>query len=188
MSAFYRGMEGVRQRLSIFAQKVRAELLRIRGARVAGKVRIGSRVLADRPWGIALGERVFIESDVYLKLVSDRAELRVGDHTFIGRGSELDVDESVTVGAHTLIAPGCFITDHHHEIAGHARIDQQACRTEPVVIGDDVWVGANCVILAGVTIGDGAVIGAGAVVTRNVAEMDIVAGVPARRIGSRKDH
>ena len=52
-------------------------------------------------------------------------------------------------------------------------------------MGNDVWIGANCSVLEGVTIGDGAVIGANAVVNRNVAPFDIVGGVPAKKIGSR---
>ena len=55
-----------------------------------------------------------------------------------------------------------------------------------VVIGSDVWIGANAVITPGVRIGDGAVVGAGAVVTKDVAPYTIVGGVPAKVIGNRK--
>jgi acetyltransferase-like isoleucine patch superfamily enzyme len=56
----------------------------------------------------------------------------------------------------------------------------------PVIVGDDVWIGANAIILPGVTIERGAVIAAGAVVTKDVAAYGIVGGVPARPIGSRR--
>ena len=49
-----------------------------------------------------------------------------------------------------------------------------------IKIGNDVWIGSNATVLAGVTIGDGAIIAAGAVVTKDVAENTIVAGVPAK--------
>ena len=55
-----------------------------------------------------------------------------------------------------------------------------------IVIGNDVWLGANAVVTDGVVIGDGAVVAAGAVVTTDVEAYEIVAGVPAKRIGSRK--
>lgn len=55
------------------------------------------------------------------------------------------------------------------------------------VVGNDVWVGNDAIIIAGVTIGDGAIIGAGAVVTKDVAPYETVGGVPAKRIGSRFD-
>jgi len=55
----------------------------------------------------------------------------------------------------------------------------------PVVIGNDVWIGANVVILPGVTVGNGAIIAAGAVVNKNIPEFTIVGGVPAKGIGMR---
>jgi acetyltransferase-like isoleucine patch superfamily enzyme len=54
-----------------------------------------------------------------------------------------------------------------------------------IVIGDDVWLGANVVVLAGVSIGDGAVVAAGAVVTKDLPAQCIAAGVPAKVIGMR---
>ncbi len=54
-----------------------------------------------------------------------------------------------------------------------------------IIIEEDVWLGANCVVLAGVCVGKGAVIAAGAIVTKNVAPYTIVGGVPAREIGIR---
>ncbi len=64
-------------------------------------------------------------------------------------------------------------------IEGHPR------SSGPVVIGNDVWIGGEAMILSGVTIGDGAVIGARAVVTKDVAPYEIVAGAPARTKGWR---
>ena len=133
------------------------------------------------------GERVLLEADVYLKVVSDTATLRLGGHTFVGRGVEFDVLTGVSVGSHSLIAPRCFITDHVHGIRPELRIDEQACRAEPVVIGSDVWLGAGTVVLPGVTIGDGAVVGANSVVTADVAAYAVVAGAPARFLRNRAD-
>lgn len=165
--------------------RVRAFLWRLRGMRVGAKTRLGVRLEVFRPRGIALGARVELEHDVYLKLVDDAAQLTVGDFTFIGRGCEIDVALSVTIGAHTLLAPNVFVTDHTHNQERARRLDEQGNRTAPVVIGDDAWIGTGATILAGVTIGDGAVVGAGAVVTHDVAPYAIVAGVPARVIGAR---
>lgn len=63
----------------------------------------------------------------------------------------------------------------------------RAFRKGPVVIGNDVWIGADAVVLRGVTIHDGAVVAAGAVVTKDVAPYTIVGGVPAREISKRFD-
>ena len=62
------------------------------------------------------------------------------------------------------------------------RIDEQGVSTNPVTIEDDVWVGANAVILPGVTIGEHCVIAAGAVVTKDVPHHSLVAGIPAKVI------
>jgi acetyltransferase-like isoleucine patch superfamily enzyme len=123
---------------------------------------------------------------VWLKLVDDKAQVVVGDNVFLGRGVEIDAMLMVTIGPHTLLAPGAFITDHNHRIGADRRIDEQGCRSAAVHIGSDVWVGARAAVLPGVKIGDGAVVGAGAVVTHDVAPFAVVAGVPAREIGSRK--
>jgi len=169
----------------LVAGRARAVALRIRGARIGAKTRIGPNVRTRRPWCIELGTRVEIEHGVYLKTVHDEARLTVGDYAFIGTGTEIDVESAITIGSHTLIAPGVFITDHAHNTAAAIRLDEQGNRTAPVVIGNDAWIGTRAVILPGVTIGDGAVVGAGAVVTKDVPANAIAAGVPAKVIGTR---
>jgi acetyltransferase-like isoleucine patch superfamily enzyme len=134
---------------------------------------------------LVAGERVELEHYVYLKITSDDAQINLGNRVFIGRGAELDISDRLTVGDDVLIAPGCFITDHQHRYDSGDRIAAQGCRSAPVVIGDDVWLGANSVILSGTRIESGAIVGAGAVVTRDIGTRMIVAGVPARVIGTR---
>ena len=165
---------------SVASGRLRAKLAAFRGARVGEKVHLGSRVKIDRPWCIELGERVYAEDNVWLKVIDDEARLSVGGFTFIGRGTQFDVSCETVVGDHTLIAPGCFITDHTHIARGGMRIDQQASAWKPVHIGSDVWLGCGVIVLPGVTIGDGAIIGAGAVVTADVPPMAVSVGVPAR--------
>lgn len=165
---------------------LRAMVLRARGARVGAKARIGRGVRVDRPWAVELGPRCEIEEHVWLKVVDDRAAVRVGASSFLGRGVEIDASERVEIGAHVLLAPGVFITDHAHKTDAGQRIDAQGCTSSPVVIEDDVWLGARAVVLPGVRIGRGAVVGAGAVVTRDIPPETIAAGVPARAIGARQ--
>lgn len=129
------------------------------------------------------------------------------DHTFwnVGRysysRSQIDYAKTV-VGDFTSIAAGCMIAPGNHPIdylstspfkyspyslmhdSEYERDVNKKCQGQ-VVIGNDVWIGANCVILDGVTIGDGAVVAAGAVVTRDVDKYSIVGGVPAREIRKR---
>ncbi|MGV1009227.1 MAG: DapH/DapD/GlmU-related protein [Dermatophilaceae bacterium] len=65
---------------------------------------------------------------------------------------------------------------------------QQPKRERDVIIGNDVWLGARVIVVAGVEIGDGCVVGAGAVVTRSLPQGTIAAGVPARPVGQRAQH
>ncbi len=172
--------------LRVIAGRLRAMLLRVRGAQIGAKSSIGTRLVARNPRGMTFGTHVEIEHDVYLKIVTREGILGIGDHTFVGRGCEFDVAANITIGAHTLIAPNVFITDHTHNHARGITLDAQGIVTAPVTIGHDVWIGTGSIILHGVTIGDGAIIGAGAVVTTNVEAHTIVAGVPARAIGTRE--
>lgn len=165
--------------------RFRAAIWRLRGAGLGQKVSVGSRCRVDRPWCLQIGGRTTAESDVYIKIVDDNAVLKIGEYVFIGKGTELDIMEKLTIGDHTVIAPKCFIIDHNHSTAANLRIDQQPCVVKPVVIGKDVWLGTGTVVLPGVTIGDRAIIGANAVVTRNVPPMAIVAGVPAKLLRYR---
>lgn len=169
--------------LRVIAGRIRAALLRMRGMSIGAKTHIGTRTVVHRPGSVTLGSRVELEHDVFIKVAA--GSLRIGDFTFVGRGCQFDIVESVFVGDHTLLAPGVFVTDHTHNHKAGALLDQQGERSAPVKIGSDVWIGAHAVVLLGVTIGDGAIVGAGAVVTKDIEPYGIVAGVPARVIGTR---
>ncbi|MEI7731536.1 MAG: hypothetical protein WCO56_18320 [Verrucomicrobiota bacterium] len=81
----------------------------------------------DNPHKLALGFRCQVEEQVWFKLVEPKAQISVGNYTFIGRGSEFDVLDHVTIGNHVLIAPGVFISDHGHNIASGSLIASQEC-------------------------------------------------------------
>jgi serine acetyltransferase len=93
----------------------------------------------------------------------------------------------VEIGESTLVSMHCTILSSNHAIpAPRELIRNTADELLPTKIGRDVWIGANAVILGGVTIGDGAVIAAGAVVTKDVEPGAVVAGVPASLIRKRQ--
>ena len=92
----------------------------------------------------------------------------------------------IEIGAHTAVGPGTVIRAANHCIARQdVPMMHQGHVPGEIIIEEDVWIGANCVITPDVRIGRGAVVGAGAVVTRNVAPFAIVGGVPAKVIGMR---
>lgn len=179
----------IRVKSQIAASRLRVYWLRLQGGRgIHPKCLFGPGVRIERPWLVSLGARCTLQGDVWLNVGSDGARLRVGDYTFIGRGSEIEVSTAVTIGKYCLIAPGVFITDHNHSSRLGTPMFRQPCIPGPVVIEEDVWIGANCVICAGVRIGEGAVVGAGAVVTRDVPPYTVVGGVPARPLRTRVGH
>lgn len=176
----------VRETLRIAFARLRAHLYRWQGADVHPKCLLGRGTRLEHPWTVHLGARCMLQPDVWLNVGDPDACLRIGEYTFIGRGTEIEVSRRVTIGKGALIAPGVFITDHNHALKLGAPMFQQRGEEAEVVIGDDVWIGANAVVLCGVTIGEGAVVAAGAVVNRDVEPYAIVGGVPAKPIGSRK--
>lgn len=105
----------------------------------------------------------------------------IGDHTRIGLNNT--VIGPVTIGSHVNLAQGITVTALNHNFEdSEQRIDQQGVTTQAVVISDDCWIGANAVILPGVTIGSHSVVAAGAVVSKDVPPHSLVAGVPAKVI------
>ncbi len=106
----------------------------------------------------------------------------IGEHSIIWAGNTTG---RITFGQKCLLAPHVTITASNYGTAPGEFIMDQPKIEEDIVIGSDVWLGANTVVLAGVTIGDGAIVAAGAVVTKDVAAGAIVGGVPAKVIGQR---
>ncbi len=123
-----------------------------------------------------------------VEITAQAGQVTIGRSGFIGPWSTVVSREKVDIGDRVLIAERVTIRDQDHVIHGcrSGSISASGFEVARVEIGDDVWIGAGAVILRGVRIGDGAVIAANAVVTRDVMEREIVGGVPARRIGSRR--
>jgi acetyltransferase-like isoleucine patch superfamily enzyme len=110
--------------------------------------------------------------------------LKIGKHVFVGHNSAFIMAKSITIGDHTLIGGGVRVLDNDgHPLDRELRRRGEKVRAEdiePVVIGQNVWIGAQSTILKGVTIGDNAVVATGSVVTKDVPANTLVAGVPAR--------
>ena len=124
-----------------------------------------------------LGRRSVVES--YCCIYNAVGDVTIGHHTRIG--IHCTIIGPVCIGNHVNLAQGIVVTALNHNFEDTAkRIDEQGVDTKPVIIGDDVWIGANSVILPGVTIGNHCVVAAGAVVTKDVPDNTIVGGVPAQ--------
>ena len=102
-------------------------------------------------------------------------------------GSTINASTSVFIGDNTIIGSGCLIsdTDSHPVLAALRRLPNggsEYTNKKPIKIGKNVFIGARCVVMKGVTIGDGAVIGAGSIVTKSIPGNCIAAGNPAKII------
>jgi carbonic anhydrase/acetyltransferase-like protein (isoleucine patch superfamily) len=114
------------------------------------------------------------------------AGLHIGDN-ILGWDTLFDATGGIRIGANSGVAPGCMLLSSEPVVENpDALITDQGVRIAPITIGRDVWIGANCIVTAGVTIGDGAVVAGGSVVTSDVAPYALVAGNPARTVGWRK--
>lgn len=143
----------------------------------------GSRPMVRSDGEVHIGDRVQLHSTLARLEVGALAGgiLRIGVGTGINYGSAVCASHSITIGEWCLIGQHVLIFDTAWHYLDPARRMERP-EPEPVVIGDNVWIGTRAMIMPGVTIGKDAVVAAGSVVTTDVPERHIAAGIPAKVI------
>ena len=157
------------------------------GVRLDGYVWM-RRISIPRQWSdVTLEKGVALDDGVVLLCsgIARANKLIIRSGSYINRYTMIDAHQQIEIGQNCMIGPHCYITDANHSVAAGLPINKQPMEAKPVIIEDEVWLGAGVIVLCGVCIGRGAVVGAGAVVRTDVLSNAIVAGVPAREIGSR---
>lgn len=131
--------------------------------------------LIDSTDGTIFENRVYISNGCNLRIGKG---CHINEHVFI---------QGATIGDHVMIAPYVSILNDSHsfDIDNIPMVKQAKIVNDNPIIGSDVWIGRNAIVLKGVNIGQGAIVGAGAVVTMNVEPYSIVGGVPAKLIKMR---
>lgn len=165
----------------------RALYWRSLGMSLGPGVRLG-KIVVTWPHKISLEERCSLEHGVYFNAAGGHSTghaITVGAGTFIGSHCEFNAIESIQIGQNCLIASGSRFIDHNHGTGMGIPMKLQPEVSAPILLGSDVWIGANCVVLKGVTIGDGAIVAAGSIVTKSVDPYTIVGGAPAKLIRVR---
>ncbi|WP_370195808.1 MULTISPECIES: DapH/DapD/GlmU-related protein [Aurantimonas] len=133
---------------------------------------------------ISVGAETLIREGAILQTYG--GNIVIGKKSAINPYCILQGNGNISIGDSTLIAAGVKIFSANHVYADvNSPIQTQGETRKGVKIGDDVWIGAGCIVLDGVTIGDGAVIAAGAVVAADVPENALAAGVPAKIVKYR---
>lgn len=110
--------------------------------------------------------------------------ITLGKRVFINSGCRFQDQGGITIGDDCLIGHNAVLATLNHDLDPRRRADMHPA---PVVLGKNVWLGANATVLPGVTIGDNAVVGAGSVVTKDVPADSVVVGSPARVMRQRSD-
>lgn len=148
-----------------------------------GLIGIGLRYCILKAITTKIGDNVSVFQGCYLLKPE---YLEIGDNVSIQPNCYIDAEGKVKIGNNVSIAHGVSILSSTHNYENpYLPIKEQGYTFKPVIIEDNVWIGAKVTILAGITVASGAVIGAGAVVTHDIGENEIVAGVPAKLIKKR---
>lgn len=125
--------------------------------------------------GVEIGKHCVIRQ----KLEITQGRLMIGDHVAINSGCRFSCGGGVQIGDYSQIGPRVSFETSYHTLEPKP-LGHRPLLTKPIVVEEYVWIGANAVILGGVTIGKGAVVAAGAVVTQDVPPFALVGGVPAK--------
>jgi acetyltransferase-like isoleucine patch superfamily enzyme len=141
------------------------------------------------PFNVSIGANCWIQSNVlidYHGIKTDSKCFSISNNTFIGYDCKFNLIEGIQIGSFCMISAGCKFIDHDHGLNIGKKMKFQPAISQPILIGTDVWLGSNVVVLKGVTIGEGAVVAAGSVVTKSIPSFEIWGGIPAKFIKKRQ--
>lgn len=145
-------------------------------------VRQNGKIHITRGGKLEIGDNFILGEGADL-FVGQEGRVIIGDNVFIGKNSTLVANGNLTIGSGAQIAHLVTIIDSNHKFSDpKIPLAQQGGDVGGISIGQDVWIGANAVVLKNVDLGDHSVVGAGSVVTKNVPARTVVAGSPAKPI------
>lgn len=155
-------------------------------ARVSHLAEIEDSIKGSR---IVVSEHSVIDSFVKIKPAGGLGDLFIGPESYINSGCVIYTGNGISIGRGVLIAANCSLCPTNHEFSSvdePIRCQGFSPSRGGIVIEDDVWIGANCVILDGAHIGKGSVIAAGSVVRGKVPSMSVYGGHPLRLLKKRE--
>jgi acetyltransferase-like isoleucine patch superfamily enzyme len=150
---------------------------------VGTRVRLQGRPLIKNEGRMVIGSRVqLVSTAAKLELATlPGGSLEVGERTLLNYGGSIAAAQSIRIGAQCLVGTHVIIMDNDfHRLEPERRLEWP--ESKPIVIEDNVWIGARVIVLGGVTIGEGSCIGAASLVIDDVPPRSLAVGVPARVI------
>ena len=150
---------------------------------VGTRVRVRGRPAVTNEGRIVVHDRVQLVSTMAtLELVAtDGGLLEIGERSLVNFGGSIVASELVRIGPRCLIGPYVMMLDNDfHRVEPERRLERP--ESKPIIVEENVWIGARVILMSGVTVGRDSCIGAGSVVTADVPPRTLVAGVPARVI------
>ncbi len=138
---------------------------------------------------IVVGAHSVIDSFVKVKPAGGMGDLILGDRVIINSGCVLYTGHGIRIGNHVAIASNCTLAPVNHAYAERSKlISEQGFLPSKggIVIEDDVWIGANCVLLDGAVLRQGCVLGAGSIVRSELKAYSVYVGQPPRIVGGRR--
>jgi acetyltransferase-like isoleucine patch superfamily enzyme len=181
---YFRAPEKIAAWARPWQAEVRAELARLENVELDPEcfIALDAQVFAERNRPVVVGPRSSIASLAFV-----HGPVTLGADVSINHGASLEgAAGGITVGDGTRIAAGARLFAFDHGIAPDQPIREQPHRSEGIIVGRDVWIGANAGVTDGVRVGDHAVVAMGAVVTKDIEPWTIVGGIPAVPIGDRR--
>lgn len=146
------------------------------------RIRFGNHILVGTKtkFVAASGAEISIgddfESKRFCYLGAMAGKMKIADHVFLNQNVSITCMDEISIGSNCVIANNVVMVDHDHDMKNGGFVKA------PIHIGEKVWIGANAVILKGVTIGDGAIVAAGSIVTKDIPAHTLVGGCPAKLI------
>lgn len=137
------------------------------------------RMYVGRNKRIALGKKVWLSDNCYLS--ANTGTIQIGNNVYFSSNCRVVSMGRIVIGNDNLFGPNVVIVDHNHKFdQDNIPICKQGYTVKEVVLGSDIWLGANVVICPGVSICDRVVVGANSVVTKTISVPGVYAGVPAK--------
>ena len=132
---------------------------------------------------------ILLENKIYIsknsKISSEGGQITIGYNTFFNEGCKIICKVRVDIGENCLFGPNVGIYDHNHSFSiKEELICKQGFTKKNIILGNDVWIGANVVITEGVSIGNRVIVGANSVVTKDLKKNGVYVGNPIRLVKS----